>query len=113
MKISRNLCAFLVLGSFLGWWGLEGVQAQPLGIMGQKAEAQSAVQCLGRVGGRFVFGQVSESPKDKFMLDTATGRLWRVSESGEMGLYLSPVPYRTHGKTYSPTPDEGPGPNAK
>ena len=44
--------------------------------------------------GRFVFGQVSESSKDQFMLDTMTGRLWRIAETGEIGLHLRPVPYR-------------------
>ena len=29
-------------------------------------------------GGRFVFGQVSEMRKDQFMLDTKTGKMWRI-----------------------------------
>lgn len=28
--------------------------------------------------GRFVFGQISEYRRDQFMLDTRTGRLWKV-----------------------------------
>lgn len=33
---------------------------------------------LSAEGGRYVFGQISDARRDQFMLDTATGRLWRV-----------------------------------
>ncbi|MFH0786970.1 MAG: hypothetical protein V2B13_05050 [Pseudomonadota bacterium] len=39
------------------------------------------------------------------MLDTFTGRLWRISETGEVGLFLSPVPYRISKGKYSPLPE--------
>ena len=41
--------------------------------------AETAVQsfpALGSTGGRYVFGQLSEFQKDKFLLDTQTGRVW-------------------------------------
>lgn len=51
-------------------------------------------------GQRFVFGQISEYRRDQFMLDTLTGRLWRVvnqktnSSGSEEGItVLEPVPY--------------------
>jgi len=31
---------------------------------------------LSAAGGRYVFGQISESRRDQYMLDTQTGRLW-------------------------------------
>ncbi|UOD28754.1 hypothetical protein INH39_25435 [Massilia violaceinigra] len=40
--------------------------------------APSSPKALGVEGGRFVFGQVSESRLDRFMLDTKTGRLWTI-----------------------------------
>lgn len=33
---------------------------------------------LSSEGGRFVFGQVSDFRRDQFMLDTKTGKLWKV-----------------------------------
>jgi hypothetical protein len=47
------------------------------------------------------------------MLDTFTGRLWRVSETGEVGLFLNPVPYRTKEGKYSPFPEKVPGAGEK
>jgi hypothetical protein len=35
-------------------------------------------QMLQTEGGRFVFGQISEYRRDQFMLDTRSGRLWRI-----------------------------------
>lgn len=34
--------------------------------------------------GKYVYGQISEFGKDKFMLDTQTGRLWRLVIVGEV-----------------------------
>jgi hypothetical protein len=70
------------------------VCAQPFGIGSKQAEQKSQQQILSSSNGRFVFGQISNSGKDKFMLDTATGRLWRIGESGAIGLFLKSVPYR-------------------
>ena len=47
------------------------------------------------------------------MLDTVTGCLWRISESGEIGIFLSPVPYRTKGGKCTFLPDEVPLPKKK
>ena len=44
--------------------------------------------------------------KDQFMLDTFTGRLWRIAESGDVGLYLRTVPYRSKGGKYVPLPEK-------
>ena len=43
-----------------------------------QAQAPSAghVNVLSATGGRYVFGQISESRRDQYMLDTQTGRLW-------------------------------------
>ena len=70
------------------------VSAQPFGIMSKKGAQESQQQILSSSNGRFVFGQISNSGKDKFMLDTATGRLWRIGETGAVGLFLKSVPYR-------------------
>jgi hypothetical protein len=64
------------------------------GVSGSQASRIESGSVLCSSTGRFVFGQVSESSKDQFMLDTVTGRLWRIAETGEIGLHLSPVPYR-------------------
>jgi hypothetical protein len=34
------------------------------------------VTTLSAPGGRYVFGQISESRRDQYLLDTQTGRLW-------------------------------------
>jgi len=84
-----------------------------LGILGE-ANAQFGVsptqvtmdkgKVLSAAGGRFVFGQISESGKDQFMLDTLTGRLWRIGESSDVGMHLRPIPYRWEDGKYSPSP---------
>lgn len=85
-----------------------------LGISGE-AKAQFGVsptqvtmdkgKVLSAAGGRFVFGQISDSGKDQFMLDTLTGRLWRIGESSDVGMHLKPIPYRREDGKYSPSPD--------
>jgi hypothetical protein len=80
------------------------VGAQPFGLMSKKEAQESQQQILSSSNGRFVFGQISNSGKDKFMLDTATGRLWRIGESGAIGLFLKPVPYREGNGTCSMLP---------
>jgi hypothetical protein len=85
-----------------------------LGILGE-ANAQFGVsptqvtmdkgKVLSAAGGRFVFGQISDSGKDQFMLDTVTGRLWRVGESSDVGMHLRPIHYRMEDGKYSPAPD--------
>ena len=61
---------------------------------------------LSSPNGRYVFGQISDSSKDQYMLDTWTGRLWRMSESGEVGKFLLPIPYQIGEGKYSYLPPE-------
>ena len=84
------------------------VWAQPFGVgsKGQIQKRQHGLLCSRN--GRYVFGQVSDSGKDQFMLDTNTGRLWRISETGKVGMFLEPVPYHTGEKEYSPVPNDTP-----
>jgi hypothetical protein len=64
-------------------------------------------QALSSATGRFVFGQISESGKDKYMLDTQTGRLWEVISYCEdmskretcQAAVLRPVLYESIGRT--------------
>lgn len=81
------------------------VGAQPLGILSPQSQ-QSQQKILASAKGRFVFGQVSESSKDQFMLDTSTGRLWRIAEKGDIGIFLRSVPYRNSKGECSPLPEE-------
>jgi len=81
----------LLLSVFLG---ATGVYAQPLGLGSSKIQQQPQHKVLSSDNGRFVFGQISGSSKDQFMLDTATGRLWRIGESGKLGTFLKSIPYR-------------------
>ena len=69
--------------------------AQPFGMMSQQPQKEPQHRLLSSANGRFVFGQISDSNKDQFMLDTFTGRLWRIAESGAIGIFLRTVPYRT------------------
>ncbi len=79
-------------------------KAQPFGISAQPPQASPHRGTLSGGSGRFVFGQISESSKDQFMLDTETGRLWRIAESGKIGAYLKPVPYCEEKSDCSPLP---------
>lgn len=54
---------------------------------------------LSAPGGRFVFGQISNMRKDQYMLDTATGRLWEVTEDTNGMRSLAPVHYFMQGHT--------------
>ena len=74
--------------------GSAGVYAQPFGLGSSKIQQQPEHKALSSDNGRFVFGQISGSSKDQFMLDTATGRLWRIGESGKLGTFLKCIPYR-------------------
>ena len=86
--------------------------AQPFGLgSGGRQPSQQQVLCSGCA--RFVFGQISESGKDQFMLDTATGRLWRMSESGKAGDFLRPVMYRVGDDEYAAVPGESERPCSK
>ena len=73
--------------------GTTGAYAQPLGLGSSKTQ-QPQQKILSSDSGRFVFGQISGSSKDQFMLDTTTGRLWRIGASGKLGTFLKSIPYR-------------------
>ena len=95
------MIAIPVLVCGLGIFGEANAQfgVSPTQVMMDKGKVLSAA------GGRFVFGQISDSGKDQFMLDTLTGRLWRIGESSDVGMHLKPIPYRTEDGSYSPAPD--------
>ncbi|HUT69496.1 MAG TPA: hypothetical protein VMW89_02365 [Desulfatiglandales bacterium] len=78
------------------------------GVMTQQPpkEAQKAV--LSSMQGRYVFGQISDSGQDQFMLDTATGRLWRLTKRSDIGVCLSTVPYRSAEGECSALPENAP-----
>ena len=56
-------------------------------------------------GARFVYGQVSDFRSDQFLLDTKTGRMWKMVYDGETPL-LQPVMYTpiTPGAPRTPEP---------
>jgi hypothetical protein len=63
--------------------------------------------------GRYVFGQISDSNKDQYMLDTETGRLWRIGESSDVGTHLKAIPYKDEqGKVFY-CPGAAPGEKPK
>ena len=87
--------------------------AQPLGILSQQPQKEPHKGSLCSDQGRFVFGQISDSSKDQFMLDTQTGRLWRISETGRIGLFLQTVPYKSSDGTYTDLPASSLKPETK
>ncbi len=94
MDYSRSRLAFLIAcACFLISQAPYPLFAQPFGLSAQPSAKTNAPSSLSSAEGRYVFGQISESAKDQFMLDTVTGRLWRISESGKVGTHLKIVPY--------------------
>jgi len=62
---------------------------------------------LSSAGNRFVFGQISTFGRDKFMLDTETGRLWQLAVDANKNRLLQNVPYRmVNGKNCLNAPSE-------
>jgi hypothetical protein len=100
-----RVLAVLALALVLAGLFPQNAPAQPIGLMSAQAPQKPQPNVLCSPGGRFVFGQVSDSGKDQFMLDTFTGRLWRISESGGVGIFLNPVPYRLKDGKYEPLPE--------
>ena len=82
------------------------VCAQPLGLGSPQPQQRLQPQVLSSANGRFVFGQISDSSKDQFMLDTVTGRLWRITKRTDIGLCLTSVPYRSAEGECSALPEE-------
>ncbi|UCE35067.1 MAG: hypothetical protein JSV40_03940 [Deltaproteobacteria bacterium] len=78
------------------------------GVMTQQPPQESEKAVLSSATGRYVFGQVSDSDQDQFMLDTATGRLWRLTKRSDIGVCLSTVPYRSAEGECSPLPESMP-----
>lgn len=81
-----------------------------------QADADKKPGVLTSSSGRFVFGQISQVRRDQFMLDTQSGRLWRMacdknSESDATQcaqLALEPIPYYGEylgGRSYTPPKD--------
>lgn len=57
--------------------------------------------------GRYVFGQINEYNADQYMLDTATGRLWRLVDTADgTGSVLELVPYALPDGNTQPTPPD-------
>jgi len=88
------------------------VYSQPLGFGASKV-GQPKYRTLSSENGRFVFGQISGSSKDQFMLDTTTGRLWRIGESGKVGIFLKSVPYLDADGECTVLPDKIPDSGSK
>ena len=65
------------------------------GFTPKQVQQKSHQNVLSTTQGRFTFGQVSESSDDKFMLDTFTGRLWRLNKRTDVGLCLTVIPYHS------------------
>ncbi len=100
-----GMVGFVAIVCFLWLFlGLSPAGAQPLGIVSGQGRQPAQHQVLSSPCGRYVFGQISDSTKDQFMVDTFSGRLWRIAESGRLGMYLKPVPYRTDEGTCSLPP---------
>jgi len=78
------------------------------GVMTQQPPQESQKAVLSSAHGRYVFGQISDSDQDQFMLDTATGRLWRLTKRSDIGVCLSSVPYRSAEGECSPLPEQLP-----
>jgi hypothetical protein len=103
-RISVLKVSLFLIISFLP----QNVIAQPFGMLSQQDRHESQKQVLSSSGGRFVFGQVSDSAKDQFMLDTYTGRLWKISERGDIGTFLKSIPYSNSDGKLSHVPEKLP-----
>jgi len=105
MKQNRKMLVLTVIWSLLVLFCSTKVFAQTLGVPSQQTEKPKQ-EVLSSENGRFVFGQISDASKDQFMLDTATGRLWRIAETGEIGMFLRSIPYRNDEGEISHIPEE-------
>ena len=69
------------------------------------AEEQPSVAVLSSPAGRWVYGQVGPNRADQFLLDTQSGRMWRMVLAKESLMLLEPVPFADQeGKAVSFTP---------
>ena len=85
--------------------GVPLVHAQ-FGIGQPPVQKISSEKVLSSGAGRYVFGQISDSSKDQYMLDTLTGRLWRIGETSA-GVHLREIPYRDEQGKLAPYPEGG------
>jgi hypothetical protein len=105
MKKNKRLVFLFTLLGVLVFLGSYDAHAQ-FGLGQPQIQQKAEPKILSSAGGRYVFGQISDSEKDKFMLDTQTGRLWQTAESGGVGLFLREVPYRIGEGNYKPVPKD-------
>ena len=94
MSVYLRIISVIFAAIFLMLVDTYDVSSQPFGISATQEKQENNSRILSSEFGRYVFGQISDSTRDLFMLDTKTGRLWRTAESGKIGLYLKSVPYR-------------------
>jgi len=105
MDQNRKIVLALVAFFSVSLFGVLNAHGQ-FGLSAPQPQAIPAEKVLSSANGRYVFGQISSSSKDQFMLDTLTGRLWRIAESGDIGIFLRVVPYRDEKGICSPIPEE-------
>jgi len=110
-KHVRIIAIFITLFSFLLFSPLSA-EAQ-FGLTPKQVQKKSHQGVLSAAQGRFAFGQVSESSEDKFMLDTVTGRLWRLNKRTDIGLCLTVIPYRSKDGKCSSLPEKIPASKGK
>jgi len=105
------IAILIALFSFLLFSPLS-TEAQ-FGLTPKQVQKKSHQGVLSTTQGRFAFGQVSESSEDKFMLDTFTGRLWRLNKRTDIGICLTVIPYRSKDGECSSLPEKIPASKGK
>jgi len=113
MGMYGKAIAILIALSLLVLYSPMSVCAQPIGFKAPQPPQTSQQTVLSTAEGRFAFGQVSNSREDKFMLDTLTGRLWRITKKTDIGICLTSVPYRSAEGECSALPEKISDPRAK
>ncbi len=107
MKQNKTLLVLIVTWSLFALSGATCVFGQTL-VDSSPQKENPRQKILFSENGRYVFGQISDSSKDQFMLDTVTGRLWRIAETGEIGEFLRAIPYRNEEGETSLVPEKAP-----
>jgi len=54
--------------------------------------------------GKFAFGQISDFRQDQYLLDSDSGRLWRIVKSDRIGTTLEEIPFLRGNDSYSYSP---------
>jgi len=104
-RIKKTLLSAMIIGIGI-LTSLTPAFAQ-FGIAQAPPQRISSEKILSSGVGRYVFGQISDSSKDQYMLDTLTGRLWRIGETSS-GVHLKEIPYRDDKGKLSSYPDGAP-----